>query len=236
MSTHSPHARASASATATNRPTDTTGRRDRTKDWAKETAGDILQILRHGDPAREQDTGHRFCANCFSQIRTIEPPKPDNEFFNRWSGEVSYTSDGMDLTDVRVKYRDSPETAAAAIGFAYPTEKMVDGVIERGIGTESYRKSLVCECGATRHTTVERPVPKADAIRYARNLSESINTLRDEAREIGRVDHRVEAWKHSRTVLVDTIRALKERPDMQGADKPLFRASLAVALRRPDEY
>lgn len=211
-----------------------------TKEEALGHAETIIETIRHGDPLNPHDSGHRFCANCHIQLREIEPPKPEREFFDRWGGDWSYSETrGLDVTNAYVRYEDSPETAAASIGRAYPTQHTQHGEVDRPSsirpGESIVSTGLICECGATRHTQIERPVPKHQAVRFARNLSKSVDTLRLQAKNASRDElaDRAEAWKHSRDVLVETVRRLKSRGDMKG--KPIFTAALAVALRRPNQ-
>ena len=212
-----------------------------TKKEAKETAVEILDFLRWGEPTSRKSSGHRFCSNCFRILKEIEPPKPEREFHDRWGGETTYSSDGMDVTKTTVRYEDSPETAEAAIGFAHPTEHAQTGEVvkcESSTRPEPIlRTGMVCECGATDRWTTDRPLSQERAVDFAENLSETIDILREKFRGApnDRMADRYETWRHSSDVLVNTVRALKKRPDMQG-HKPIFEAALAVSLRRPDEY
>lgn len=185
---------------------------DRTKQWAIQTASQILDTLRHD---------HRFCANCFRQVREVEAP---------WRSKGKQPKDWM-------------------IGYATPTRHTIRGVDEKPnedivIETDdgqralvsSYREKAICECGATHHKTEHRPLKKPAAVRYARNLSESINSLREEYRLSGsdRDYAKVEAWRHSTKELITALKHVKSQPRFQSWDAPFFEVALAVALRRPD--
>lgn len=190
----------------------------RSSEWALDTARDIIDAIDNG--ARDGDSGHRFCSNCFRKVRDVEPPKPETH----WRG-------------------DQAETRRAAVGFATPTEHVEYGVdeIELDEYRSVYRTALVCECGATRPSTRERPVRVATAVEFARNLSAAVDTLREEARLAGDDEaDRVEAWRHSEEALVRAVRALKTNPSTTKASvelrsddnpDPLFIAALGAALK-----
>jgi hypothetical protein len=159
---------------------------------------------------------HRFCANCYRQIRDVEPPKPDYEFTGR-----------------------QQETKKAAVGFATPTQHTIRGVDKRdaGIGLTDaarYRARAICECGATHHLTVERPVSKQTALAYGRHLADSIRALRDEYLAGSPRDaKRAAEWDFSYPLLMEAINHLKSQPDKQGDSEHVFVTALATALRNP---
>lgn len=164
---------------------------------------------------------HRFCANCFRKIREVEPP-------------------GM-----RSGGKAPPEWA---IGFAYPTKDTIQGVGEGfsprdPVGDdwaytpdeESYTQRRICDCGATQHRTQEERYTTERAIERAKNLSETIEELREEY-YAGSAAEVVKArqWEHSKDALLDSLRKLKAKPKLQYRDHDILERALKLAVKHPN--
>lgn len=160
---------------------------------------------------------HRFCSNCYRQIREIEMP------------------------DVLTGGKRPPE---CAIGFAYPTQYTRSGVgVDHSNDDTSktrpvpvYVQRQICDCGAAHHRTVSRPVEKDTLLEYARNLSNTVNTIREEYLAGTDADVvKARKWSHSTDVLLYTVGDLKSRPDFQFIDQKILKRGLAVAMRYSGE-
>ena len=148
------------STTHTSSETSTVTPPKRTKSWAKNTSEIILETIRTGDPKVSEDNGHCFCASCHSRLKEVQPPKPDEAFFDRFpvDGEPKWTGGGhitlgtvkelvhgedsdlagqitvtgeLDLTDFTdYRYADSPVSADASIGREFPTDNATQGLTD----------------------------------------------------------------------------------------------------------
>ena len=230
----------------------------RTKEWAKTTSETILETIRTGDPKVPEDNGHQFCASCHRRLKEVQPPKPDEAFFDRYpeDGEPKWTGGGhitlgtlkelvhgedselagsitvtgeLDLTDFEdYQYADSPVSARAAIGRAYPTENATYGLVDEGAlrahssdadddddatyweidesvpsanpWHQNPRQGLVCKCGVSNHRYIDRPISKETAVEYAGHLSDSIESIRDDIKHEVDVlgENRVPEWRVAR--------------------------------------
>lgn len=178
----------------------------------EEIAAEILETAIHD---------HRYCANCFKQIREIEPP-------------------GM-----RSGGKRPPDFA---IGFAYPTKETVEAVGEvlspqDPVGddweytpvVDGFTQRRICDCGATQHRTQEQTYSTERAIERAKNLSETIDELREEY-YAGSAAEVVKArqWAHSRDALLDVLRSLKAKPKLQYRDHDILERALKLAIKHPN--
>lgn len=185
------------------------------------------------------------------------------------TGSISVTGE-LDLTDFDdYRYADSPVSNRASIGRAFPTQNATRGLSDgRRCDSRRHRRrdtddegddddgpapkpwldnprqTLVCKCGVANHRYIERPISQETAVKYAKNLSDSIESIRADIKHEVSVKGekqvpewrvaRIKEWRHSRDVLVEAVHSLKGRRDMQGKKK-IFEASLALALQKPSE-
>lgn len=159
---------------------------------------------------------HRFCSNCYRQIREVEMP------------------------DVLTGGKMPPE---CAIGFAYPTQHTMPGIgVDHSKGQSQSTRSVpifvqrqICDCGATHHRTVSRPVSKDTLLEYTKNLSETVDSLREEYLAGSDADVvKARKWDHSTDALLYAVGELKSRPKLQFQDQKILKRGLAVAMRNAD--
>jgi hypothetical protein len=154
---------------------------------------------------------HRVCASCHRKVRDVFPP-----------GRSPTSSD---------RHKPIPE---CAIGRAYPTpdtqaaitETFGAVVDERGAVTIAPRDGLAsagvaCDCGATHHATLTRPLPLDRMMAVAKRLSDRVTMLLHEG------EHE---FQHDRDVLLDRVRAEKEDPDIRFDDQGIFERALGDAI------
>lgn len=164
---------------------------------------------------------HRFCANCFRQIREVERPTTQEK---------------------------KEEIQDAFIGFAHPTAHTIHGVdrtpgqmVNKWPGkiefeyAPTFTSKQICECGATHHITQQRPLKKGRATTYASHFSSSLNALREEF--LLGSDKQVKLarkWNHSTDVLQYAVGHLKSQSEYQHRGDEIFKAALRTAHGDPD--
>jgi hypothetical protein len=181
--------------------------RDDLKEKTRETAREVVDELTYD---------HRWCANCFSRIREVENP------------------------DLLSGGKKPPEWL---VGRQYPTGNTQTGVDDTGSETpahadkivdvsENHRLKQICECGATKHDTRRRPLPKDRLIEVAQNLSDAVWDLREEYLSGSREQvAKARKWSHDPSALPYAVGELKSKPDLQFRDQRILIRSLAIALR-----
>jgi hypothetical protein len=123
---------------------------------------------------------HRFCASCFGQHKTVEPP--DGKAVN--------------IGPVRHKGRARMLSKNCLIGFQYATEKSDEGQRTRSVD-EYGRERLtdygpICECGNTRHYQTEPALRTRFAFEIGHtNLVDSLAVLREEEKTDAHIDEDV---------------------------------------------
>jgi len=88
---------------------------------------------------------HTRCFTCFSEIKTINPPKPDFEFTEKGHA-WTLDEDG----EPTLQYYSQEVTRSAAVGFQFLTEDATKG--EKQQGNRVITATICAHCGNTDHT------------------------------------------------------------------------------------
>lgn len=117
---------------------------------------------------------HTVCFSCFSELKTIEPPKPATEF--RESGaELTYNADEDRLEVLRYGQEIVRE---AACGYQYRTP---EATIDEKPAKHGMITGTVCaECGSTSHTEHIALLPELAGVDAHRLAGHIVNYLADD--------------------------------------------------------
>lgn len=158
---------------------------------------------------------HRYCANCFRQIREVEPPgRP------KWSNEWDR--------------RGGPPDCAIGRAYPYPHALIghVDALTRDDDGElivdkrKTRRTGTVCSCGVGHHTHsgIQDPLGFETFKEYLKNLADSLDDLYGES---------LVSYAHGRETLLEHGCEMKRQPSEQFRDRDIFIRALKIALRAP---
>ena len=108
-----------------------------------------------------------------------------------------------------------------------------------GDSVSETKPTTVCECGSVSpfthvHRDPSDPLSKSKVIEFTNNLSQTLDTLSDEARDHGmkRLSAKLSC---DEDLLFDVVRSLKSRPEYQFRDDDILRTAVEVACG-PDSH
>lgn len=186
----------------------------------RDVAAGLLETIRYD---------HRFCASCYRQIREVYPPG------RRLNSRHVY-ADGPD--DPAAEMNEIPEWA---VGYAVPLPGTEPGLSEslrprnptegdwETVPDDSEHLRMVCQCGATHHQTVDRPLPLDELMDTAKRLSGTLDALLSEEKH---------DWHHNRDTLLNEVREIKSDPETNGelSDQRILIDALAEAIMGAKPY
>lgn len=186
-------------------------RKQEIRENAEDIAEEILEDIRKD---------HRFCSNCFRQIRTVEIQDKSRTKTRHLADPTPFSEAGT--VEERALVENPPDLDAPPGHPDRETTREWESV-----GT---RPGMMCECGMGHHSRRNRPVKKHVGVRYVRQLSTTIHDFRDDYRKASNEDDyaKVKRWNHDEDHLVRCYKRAKSNADGDGQGTDIIERALVL--------